>query len=208
MKTAKQVAPPRRVYFPHFPHFPHFSFSLFPSSSCFGSKVSSFLLAALALSFVVLPLQAAEPAAPVLKEVLPPAGASAQAHNQEPSQSQMQDQAHLRRLHYNRLASQSQELASLRYRVAQIEKSLASLSARNHGAALESWSKGDRRSYELLHRNLVSLKSQHNQLAESYNTYMAANGYPFTDRRDLPRGASIVLHRHVMPLTDVKHFLH
>lgn len=166
-------------------HFPFLPVSL-SSASLFSALVLS---ASLFFGFLALPVQAAQTSSPDL------------------SQSQAQAQAHLRRLQYNRLASQAQELASLRYRVADVEKSLSALSTRNHGASVDSWSKSDRRSYESLHKKLVALKAQHNQLAESYNSFMAANGYPFTDRHDLPRGASVVLLRQVMPLTDVKHFL-
>lgn len=170
-------------------HFPFLPVSL-SSASLFSALVLS---ASLFFGFLALPVQAAQTSSPDL--------------SQSQSQAQAQAQAHLRRLQYNRLASQAQELASLRYRVADVEKSLSALSTRNHGASVDSWSKSDRRSYESLHKKLVALKAQHNQLAESYNSFMAANGYPFTDRHDLPRGASVVLLRQVMPLTDVKHFL-
>ncbi|MBX9939682.1 MAG: hypothetical protein K2Y32_10530 [Candidatus Obscuribacterales bacterium] len=168
-------------------HFPFLPVSL-SSAALFSALVLS---ASLFFGFLAPPVQAAQPSSPDLSQ----------------SQTQAQTQAHLRRLQYNRLASQAQELASLRYRVADVEKSLSALNTRNQGAAVDSWSKSDRRSYESLHKKLVALKAQHNQLAESYNSFMAANGYPFTDRHDLPRGASVVLLRQVMPLTDVKHFL-
>ena len=183
MNTVKQGASSGGAPFPFLP----VSLS---STALFSALVLS---ASLFFGLLALPVQAAQPSSPDL--------------SQSQSQTQAQAQAHLRRLQYNRLASQALELASLRYRVADVEKSLSALSTRNHGASVDSWSKSDRRSYESLHKKLVALKAQHNQLAESYNSFMAANGYPFTDRHDLPRGASVVLLRQVMPLTDVKHFL-